>query len=112
MWFQHNDCHAHSAKEARQALQTVFLNRWIGRSEQFPCSPRSPYHTPIDFSLWGTLKDKVYFNPPMTQENMKQRIPQACDDTVTSETIENGVSTLRNRLHHCIEIEGRQFEHL
>ncbi|KZC13210.1 hypothetical protein WN55_05887 [Dufourea novaeangliae] len=59
MWFQHDGCPAHYAKESRQLLQRQFPNRWIGRDGEFPWPPRSPELTPLNVFLWGTLKDDV-----------------------------------------------------
>ena len=35
---------------------------WIGRSETIAWPPRSPDLTPLDFSVWGYVKDQVF--PP------------------------------------------------
>ncbi|KZC14022.1 hypothetical protein WN55_06229, partial [Dufourea novaeangliae] len=105
------DCPAYYAKESRQTLQRQFPNRWIDRSREFPWPPHSPDLTSLDIFLWGTLKDKVYFNPPTTPENTTQSIQKACDVLIL-QTIENAVSSLRNRLHRCIEVEEHQFKHL
>ena len=48
--------------------------------------PRSRDLTPLDFFLWGYLKDKVYINKPQTIEDLKEEIrrniaeicPQLC----------------------------------
>jgi hypothetical protein len=34
--------------------------RWIGRAAPLPWPPRSPDLTPLDFFLWGFVKDRVY----------------------------------------------------
>ena len=49
-------------------------NKWIGRrgSVEFPA--RSPDLTPMDFFLWGYLKDKVYAAKPATIEDLKNEI--------------------------------------
>ncbi|EFN71318.1 hypothetical protein EAG_10079, partial [Camponotus floridanus] len=33
---------------------------------------------PLDFFLWGYVKDKIMFKSPTTKENMKQGIRDAC----------------------------------
>ncbi|KOC70354.1 hypothetical protein WH47_02857, partial [Habropoda laboriosa] len=48
---------------------------------------RSPDLSPLDYFLWGTLKNKVYHEYlPTTVEDMQERIREACA-TLTSETI-------------------------
>jgi hypothetical protein len=59
---------------------TTFLNirlseRWIGWGGYTFWPPRSPDLTPLDFSLWGFVKDKVYVPPvPITVINLKDRM--------------------------------------
>jgi len=40
-----------------------FANRWIGRDGPTPWPPQSPDITPLDFFLWGYVKDKVFSTP-------------------------------------------------
>ncbi|KOC70374.1 hypothetical protein WH47_02877 [Habropoda laboriosa] len=63
MWYQHNGCPAYYA-QARQVLQRLYHNRWIGRGGQTPWQIRSSDLTPFDYFLWGHLKNKVYCEPP------------------------------------------------
>lgn len=57
MWYQHDGCPAHYALIARNALDNLFPNRWIGRGSPLHTYPaRSPDLTPLDFFLWGHLK--------------------------------------------------------
>ncbi|KOC63955.1 hypothetical protein WH47_01270, partial [Habropoda laboriosa] len=72
---------------------------------------RSPDLTPLDYFLWSTLKDMVYREPPTTPENMKERIREACSMLAT-ETIQSAVSSLINRLHQYINVNGHHFKHL
>jgi hypothetical protein len=41
-------------------LDATFPNRSVGRDGPTPWPPRSPDITPLDFFLWGYVKDKVY----------------------------------------------------
>ena len=74
MWYQHDGCPAHWAGAPRMLLHTKFPHRWIGRGGPIQWPARSPDITPLDFFLWGTLKDIVYRNVPTTADNMRQRI--------------------------------------
>ncbi|KAJ8933896.1 hypothetical protein NQ318_001689 [Aromia moschata] len=59
----------HNAVIVRNWLNENFPNYWIGRSSpliRWP--PRSPDITPLDFFLWGRIKNKVYATRPQTQE--------------------------------------------
>jgi hypothetical protein len=56
MWFQQDGAHFH--RDARQYLDDNFTNIWIGRGSNNLLSPRSPDLKPLDFFLWGVLKER------------------------------------------------------
>ena len=49
-----------------------------GRRGAIEWPPHSPGLTPMDFILWGTVKDKVFARKPSTVEDMIQFILEAC----------------------------------
>lgn len=52
---------AHWALTVRAFLNRHFPMRWIGRSSPFIVwPPRSPDLTPLDFFIWGYLKERLY----------------------------------------------------
>jgi len=61
-------------------LDANFPNRWIGKDGPIPWPPRSPDIIPLDFFLWGYVKDKVFSTPVPHITNLKARIT---DDFVT-----------------------------
>ena len=68
-------------------LDATFPNRWIGRDGPTPWPPRSPDITPLDFFLWGYVKDKVFTTPVADITNWKARITDAFV-TVTEDMLE------------------------
>jgi len=50
--------------------------------------PRSPYITPLDFFLWGYVKDKVFSTAVPDITNLKARITDAFA-TITEDVLEN-----------------------
>jgi hypothetical protein len=56
----------------------MFGEKWIGRGGPSPWPPPSPDLTPLDFFLWGHIKDVVYRTPPTTLFDLKERIMVAC----------------------------------
>ncbi|XP_015437433.1 PREDICTED: jerky protein homolog-like [Dufourea novaeangliae] len=104
-------CPPHYAHVSRQVLDRQFPNRCIGRGGEFLWPQRSTDLTPLNYFLWGTLKDIVYREPTTTPENMKERIREACS-ILAAETIQSAVSSLIDRLHQCINVNGHHFEHL
>ncbi|GBN28761.1 hypothetical protein AVEN_162291-1 [Araneus ventricosus] len=43
----------------REFLDTTFPQWWIGRGAVMACPPRSPDITPLDFCLWGYVKQHM-----------------------------------------------------
>ncbi|GFG36095.1 hypothetical protein Cfor_03668 [Coptotermes formosanus] len=63
MHFQQDGAPPHYHRDVRKCLNTRFPGRWIGRAAPIPWPPRSPDLTPLDFFLWGIVKDRVYVPP-------------------------------------------------
>lgn len=111
MWFQHDGCPAHFGHAVRNWLNQNYPDRWIGRGSNVLAWPaRSPDLTPLDFYLWGTLKDKVYSKPVHSREELLARI------TTASEEIKNSNINLENeirlRINVCVRNDGSHFENL
>ena len=56
---------------------THFPGRWIGRGGPITWPPRSPDITPLDFFLWGYVKDRVYQTPVQDLVTLRERIVEA-----------------------------------
>jgi len=69
-------------------LDATFPNRWIGRDGPTPWPPRSPDITPLDFFLWGYVKDKVFLTPVPDIINAKARITDTFA-TIPEDMLEN-----------------------
>ena len=51
---------------------------WIRRDGTIAWSPRSPDSTPLEFSVWGYVKDRVFVVPlPASLEELRVRITEA-----------------------------------
>ena len=111
MWYQHDGCPAHNAGINRQELNTTFPGRWIGRGGPVHWPARSPDLTPLDYYLWGYLKDQVYRTEPTTREDMKQRIRQACAN-IPQEQLVAASQSITTRMQLCLNQNGQHFEHL
>ncbi|CAB0033674.1 unnamed protein product [Trichogramma brassicae] len=61
MWFHQDGARPHSSRDVTNCLDAEFPGRWIGNTapgdRKWP--PRSPDMTPLDFYLWGRLKDRI-----------------------------------------------------
>jgi len=59
-YFQQHGAPPHFHQDVRAYLDKNLPGQWIGRRGAVEFPPRSPDLTPLDFYLWGTLKDVVY----------------------------------------------------
>ena len=58
--FQQHGASPHWGLAVRQFLIDTFPDIWIGRDGPILWPPRFPVITPLDFFLWGYVKDIVY----------------------------------------------------
>ena len=109
-YFQHDGAPPHYSIEVRSYLDQVFPGRWIGRGGPVRWPPRSPDLTPLDFFLWGYLKDKINCQSFSSLEDLKSKIGEEMSK-IGPETLENVQASFMTRVEACISAEGRQFEH-
>lgn len=111
VFYQQDGAPAHFSILVRRYLDIVFPNGWIGRNGPVLWPPRSPDMTPLDFFLWGYLKDRVFRTTCETIEEMEERILVNC--RITDEDIFARVrESFAQRVFVCMQQEGKQFEHL
>lgn len=108
MVFQHDGAPAHYARDVRDHLNNRF-SQWIGRGGRIAWPARSPDLTPLDFFLWGYVKNKVYSVECSSRDEMIERI-KAAFTSVTPQMLENVRGSLYRRAGLCIHQEGRHFE--
>jgi DNA-binding XRE family transcriptional regulator len=111
MIWQQDGAPPHYGQAVRDYLDNTFA-QWIGRRGTIEWPPRSPDLTPCDFSLWGII-DHVYAARPRDLDHLKLLIEE--EFTSLNDNIELCQSICRsvaNRCQICINIEGKQFEHL
>ena len=97
--------------ELQEILNNRFEDRWIGRSGNTKWPARSPDLTPLDFYLWGTLKQQVYYELPTTREDMQVRITRAVS-AISSAEIQRAVLSTATRFQACMAANGQHFEHV
>ena len=76
--FSHGELHDRAThrncENPLQISKTKFHGRVISRRDDVNWPPRSCDLTPLDFSLWGFLKGKVYANDPQTIPEAKKKL--------------------------------------
>lgn len=112
VWYQHDGAPAHYTRQVQNALNTTFPHRWIGRGGHIHWPPRSPDLSPLDYSIWGLLKTKVYTPVPLNNvEELKNRI-RLCAAQIPVEALQNITREFYDRLGFCLAQNGGHFEHL
>jgi hypothetical protein len=115
IWFQMDGAPPHFARAVRNHLNEVFPNRWIGRGQEAPVlwPPRSPDLNPLDFGVWGAMKDFVYMVSIQNEQHLRQRILEAGEQfRLKPNVFQNIRFSLIKRARKCINLEGRHFENV
>ena len=76
MWFQQDGATPHTANLSLAWLQDRFGNRIISQRMAVEWAAHSPDLTPLDFFLWGHLKNNVYTTRPQTIYQLQQNIAE------------------------------------
>ncbi|KAL4126443.1 hypothetical protein QTP88_010665 [Uroleucon formosanum] len=109
MIHQHDGAPPHFSRAIRQHLNETFTS-WIGRGGTIPWPPRSPDLTPLDFFVWGYLKERVYQQEVDSEAELRQRILQAAIEMRRVITAGVTGSQVRKRAHACLRQNGGHFE--
>lgn len=70
-----------------------------------------PYLTPLDFFLWGYLKDQVYHTLPHNRDDLINRI-QTAVLRISPQMLRRVRESFVRRVVLCEEHDGGYFEHL
>lgn len=110
--YQQDGAPAHFGVNVRNWLDDNYPGRWIGRNEPIDWPPRSPDLTPLDFNVWGFLKEDVYAVQIDSYEQLIHRIENAIEKL--RENLQNFVmiNAIEKRLQLCLMTNGNHFENL
>ncbi|KRT82435.1 hypothetical protein AMK59_4870, partial [Oryctes borbonicus] len=109
MWLLHHGTTQHFEGKVRQHLEDIFENRWIGRDVPWP--PRSSDLNPIHFYLLNRMRSLIYDKIRIKNvQELEQRIDIAVE--IIREQDSNCCERWLRRTRHCIQVNGRHFEHL
>lgn len=109
--FQQDGAPPHWSLRVRNLLNQTFKDRWIGRNGPIAWPARSPDLTPLDYFLWGYVKELVYSREPKTIADLKRVISEALE-SLTQQLCQNTFKNLEKRLRLCVKQNGAHFEHL
>jgi len=111
--FQHDGAPPHFSIQARDFLGTQLPEtRVIGRGFGIPWPPRSPDLSPLDYYLWGTLKQRVFhaFRPSNLNE-LKAKISEEIE-AISADELARAVQNMVSRCEVVVEQNGGSIEHL
>lgn len=110
LWFQQDGCPAHNSREVQAFLREIFGEKVIANSGPVRWPARSPDLTPLDFYLWGYVKNEGYeFDPPENRQVLEHRIINILEN-INRNTIRRVTRTVETKCQKCIEKNGRHFE--
>lgn len=110
MLLQMDGAPAHFAVSVRNYVNENYAP-WIGRGGTISWPPRSPDLTPLDFFLWGTIKQKVYVEVPNTREQLIDKILQVANELrEDKEMIRRSTQNISIRAMACLQHSGGHFE--
>ena len=96
IWFQQDGPKCHTA--TLDVLHPVFEVHIIRCRADVVWPPRSCDLTPLDYYLWGAVKDKCNADKPQTIDDLKDNIPEAIAE-IQLHTIDT-----RNVTDHCLPL--------
>lgn len=113
MYYQQDGAPPHNGRQVRELLNNTFGEQWIGNLGPVRWPPRSPDLNPLDFYLWGHLKQLVYRVEINTREQLIARIFNAAAEISDNRQIVfNVYRSLVRRCQACVRAQGGHFEHL
>lgn len=111
-WFQQDGATPHTAQKSLQWLKEKFDKRLISLKTDVEWSPNSPDLSPLDFFLWGYMKDRVYAHKPRSTHELKEAIRSEARQ-IPQQMIDNAVTHLETvRLPMVLRRKGSHLEHL
>lgn len=110
-WIQQDGAPAHNSRAVREYLSMRFPEKIISTHSETPWPARSPDITPLDFFLWGFVKNRVNQQNFATEEELTGLVLEAFASITPQMLISVLESTVR-RCYLCLENNGNLFEHM
>lgn len=111
IWFQQDGATPHTTRHVTDWLHQTFDGNFISFKTANVWPPHSPDLSPLDFFLWGHLKDLVYKPQPDSVAELKITIRREIRK-ISTETCAAVVQNVRRRLDVLIDQRGRHLEHI
>lgn len=105
VWFQQDGATCHTSHATIDLLRQTFDGRLISRNGDVNWPPRSCDLTPLDYFLWGAVKDKCYADKPETIEHLKANIRDAIAE-IQPHTLAKVLENWSDRMGYCEASRG------
>jgi hypothetical protein len=109
-WFQYDGAPAHFSVQTQQHLSTQFPDRWLGCGGPVSWPARSLDLNPLDFFLWGHLKEIVYRDLVTDIEDLTAKF-HAAVVTIDADMLRRVQASIPRHVVACQRMHGH-FEHL
>ena len=111
VWFQQDGATPHTAGDVVDWLSQTFGDRFISFRTEREWPPHSPDLNPLDFFLWGHLKERVYTPTPENTDELKAAIGREMRK-ISREVCKNVIDNFKQRISIIIRQNGRHIEHM
>jgi hypothetical protein len=111
LWFQQDGATPHTSRDVIAWLQKTFGTHYISYRTDNVWPPHSPDLSPLDFFLWGYLKDRVYNPAPTSLEELKTAIRREVRN-ISLDTCMSVIANFKKRIDVVLQQGGRHLEHV
>ena len=102
---------AHHALPVRNRLQELFGNCVVRMGHQIDWPAKSPDLTPLDFYLWGTVKQRIYRQgPPASLRQQRNHITDAFNGIRHTREVRRAVRHMETRAQGCANLQEGQVD--
>ncbi|KAK3743050.1 hypothetical protein RRG08_063916 [Elysia crispata] len=110
-WFMQDGAAPHTARRVLTWLTDHFEGRVISRFTEKTWASHSPDLNPLDFFLWGHLKDQMSGEQFQTLNDLKSLVERLIR-AVTPEQCEDTIQHFLLRMRRCVQRDGGHIEQL
>ena len=111
MYLQHDRAPPNSSRQVRNFLNCCFPGWWIGCGGPSYWPARSPGLSPLDYCVWGWMKEVVYSVKVVTRDALLGRILDAADHIRNSQwKLQRATCAVHNRAEACVVASGGIFK--
>ena len=109
--FQEDGATCHTTEATLDVLRPVFEDRIISRRTDVVWPPRSCDLIPLDYDLWGVVKDKCYADKPEAIDALKDNIREDIVE-IQLHIIDNVFKNWSDRVGYCMTSRGSHFNEI